>query len=34
MAQAYQSSPDYKAARIVGEKYATFRALVVDRLPE
>ena len=33
-AQASRSSPDYKAARIIGDKYATFRAFVVDGRPQ
>jgi uncharacterized protein (DUF1330 family) len=33
-AQASRNSPDYKAARIIGDKYATFRAFVVEGRPE
>jgi uncharacterized protein (DUF1330 family) len=33
-AQASRSSPDYKAARVIGDKYATFRAFVVDGQPQ
>jgi uncharacterized protein (DUF1330 family) len=33
-AQASRSSPDYKAARAIGDKYATFRAFVVDGQPQ
>jgi uncharacterized protein (DUF1330 family) len=33
-AQASRNSADYKAARAIGDKYATFRAFVVDGLPQ
>jgi uncharacterized protein (DUF1330 family) len=33
-AQASRSSPDYKAARKIGDKYATFRAFVVEGRPQ
>jgi uncharacterized protein (DUF1330 family) len=33
-AQASRNSPDYKAARVIGDKYATFRAFVVEGRPE
>ena len=33
-AQASRSSADFRAARIIGDKYATFRAYVVQGLPQ
>jgi uncharacterized protein (DUF1330 family) len=33
-AQASRSSPDYKAARAIGDKYATHRTFVVEGLPK
>jgi uncharacterized protein (DUF1330 family) len=33
-AQASRNGPDYKAARAIGDKYATFRAFVVEGLPQ
>ena len=33
-AQASRNAADYKAARIVGDKYATFRAFVVEGQPQ
>jgi uncharacterized protein (DUF1330 family) len=33
-AQASRNDADYKAARIIGDKYATFRAYVVEGLPQ
>jgi uncharacterized protein (DUF1330 family) len=33
-AQASRNSPDYKAARVIGDKYATFRAFVVEGRPQ
>jgi uncharacterized protein (DUF1330 family) len=33
-AQASRSNADFKAARIIGDKYATFRAFVVQGLPQ
>jgi uncharacterized protein (DUF1330 family) len=33
-AQASRNGADYKAARIVGDKYAKFRAYVVEGLPQ
>jgi uncharacterized protein (DUF1330 family) len=33
-AQASRNAADYKAARVVGDKYAKFRAYVVEGLPQ
>jgi uncharacterized protein (DUF1330 family) len=33
-AQAWRNGADFKAARIIGDKYATFRAFVVEGLPQ
>jgi uncharacterized protein (DUF1330 family) len=33
-AQASRSSPDYKAARAIGDKYATHRTFVVEGVPK
>jgi len=33
-AQASRNDADYKAARIIGDKYATFRAFIVEGLPQ
>jgi len=33
-AQAWRNSADYKEARKIGDKYATFRAYVVEGLPQ
>ena len=33
-AQASRNSAEYKAARVIGDKYATFRAFVVEGLPQ
>ena len=33
-AQASRSNADFKAARAIGDKYATFRAFVVQGLPQ
>jgi uncharacterized protein (DUF1330 family) len=32
--QAWRNSADYKAARMIGDKYATFRAFTVEGLPQ
>jgi uncharacterized protein (DUF1330 family) len=32
-AQASRSSPDYNAARAIGDKYATYRTFVVEGTP-
>jgi uncharacterized protein (DUF1330 family) len=33
-AQAWRNSADYKAARMIGDKYAKFRAFTVEGLPQ
>ena len=33
-AQAWRNSADYKAARVIGDKYAKFRAFTVEGLPQ
>jgi uncharacterized protein (DUF1330 family) len=33
-AQASRNAADYKEARKIGDKYATFRAFVVEGLPQ
>ena len=31
---AAYNSPDYKAAKVIGDKYATFRTYAVEALPQ